>query len=266
MATGGYRLDRVSRPSHATVIAYLALFVALAGGAYAASLAKNSVKAKQIAKNAVRAAEIKADAVTESEMAADAVTGSEIKSDAVTESEIAPDAVGGSEIAADSVVGADVKDDSLSGADIDESTLSGIPVSPQVLRFGGAIPSGTTIMGGWGLDDNSNGVNARGYDAVNFPLPAPLPLSDAKVNAAASTSGAADDDSSCTGTSTNPTAPPDQVCIYVDSGVVSANSVYGFALAYSSGTPAPIKTMGFIVYTDDASTDMVTGTWAYTAP
>jgi hypothetical protein len=50
--------------TYANVIATLALFLALGGGAYAAiKLPKNSVGAKQIKKNAVRSAEIKGNAV-----------------------------------------------------------------------------------------------------------------------------------------------------------------------------------------------------------
>lgn len=48
------------RPSHATVIAYLSLFVALGGTAIAAgALEKNSVGPKQLRKNAVTTAKIK---------------------------------------------------------------------------------------------------------------------------------------------------------------------------------------------------------------
>ena len=46
-------------PGHATVAAYLALFIALTGGAaWAAGLAKNSVKSKQIAPNAVKGSDV----------------------------------------------------------------------------------------------------------------------------------------------------------------------------------------------------------------
>jgi hypothetical protein len=46
--------------TYANVMATVAVFVALGGGAYAAvQLPKNSVKAKQIAKNAVRSPEVK---------------------------------------------------------------------------------------------------------------------------------------------------------------------------------------------------------------
>jgi hypothetical protein len=63
-------LSRLSaRLSYANVVATVALFVALGGGAYAAvALPRNSVKAKQIAKNAVRASEIKSGAVRSSEV------------------------------------------------------------------------------------------------------------------------------------------------------------------------------------------------------
>src|SRR5262249_33613258 len=55
---------RVWRPSHATVIAYLALFVALGGSAYAFHLGKNSVGTKQLRKNAVTGAKVKDNSLT----------------------------------------------------------------------------------------------------------------------------------------------------------------------------------------------------------
>ena len=51
-------------PSHATVVAYLALFVALSGSAVALTLGRNSVKSKQLAPNAVKASDIAKDAVS----------------------------------------------------------------------------------------------------------------------------------------------------------------------------------------------------------
>ena len=48
------------RPSHATIVAYLALFVALGGTSYAAiTLKRGSVKGKHIAKNAVTSPKVK---------------------------------------------------------------------------------------------------------------------------------------------------------------------------------------------------------------
>ncbi|HEX8207537.1 MAG TPA: hypothetical protein VF587_15845 [Solirubrobacteraceae bacterium] len=57
-------MARLPRPTYANVVATLALFVALGGTGYAAaSLPRNSVKAKQIASRAVGTAELKNNAV-----------------------------------------------------------------------------------------------------------------------------------------------------------------------------------------------------------
>ena len=51
---------KLPRPTHATVVAYLALFVALGGSSYAAvSLKRNSVKAEHIARNAITTPKVK---------------------------------------------------------------------------------------------------------------------------------------------------------------------------------------------------------------
>lgn len=85
----------MTRPARTTVVAYLALFLALgAGTAFAATqLAKNSVGPKQLKKNSV--------------------TGPKIKKDAIT--------------------GAKVKDASLLGADLADGTINGIKFAPGSL-------------------------------------------------------------------------------------------------------------------------------------
>lgn len=51
--------EKPRRPSHATVVAYLALFVALGGSSYAAvTLERNSVRTKHIARGAVTSAKV----------------------------------------------------------------------------------------------------------------------------------------------------------------------------------------------------------------
>ena len=80
---------KLGRPSHATVIAYLALFVALGGSAYAVgNLGKNTVGTKQLKKNAVTTAKIKNGAVT----------GAKIESNAITTAKIADGAVSGAKV------------------------------------------------------------------------------------------------------------------------------------------------------------------------
>ena len=66
------------KPSPALVVAILALIVAMAGGAYAAAVPKNSVGAKQLKKNAVKSGKIVSGAVTSDKIAANAVTNVKI--------------------------------------------------------------------------------------------------------------------------------------------------------------------------------------------
>lgn len=66
------------RPSHATIVAYLALLLALGGSSYAAvKLGKNSVTAKAIKKGAVKRQKLRNDAVDSSKVQ----TGSLLPSD-----------------------------------------------------------------------------------------------------------------------------------------------------------------------------------------
>jgi hypothetical protein len=81
------------RPGHATVVAYVALFVALGGTAVAAKIQSN-----EIAKNAVKTKKIANAAVTNPKIANFAVNNSKLADDAVTEAKLAPDSVSGNKI------------------------------------------------------------------------------------------------------------------------------------------------------------------------
>ena len=77
------------RPGHATVVAYLALFVALGGSAYAAAhLGGRTVGTKQLKAGAVTAAKLKKNAVTKAKIKTGAVDGSKIADGSVTGTEI----------------------------------------------------------------------------------------------------------------------------------------------------------------------------------
>jgi hypothetical protein len=70
---------KLRRPGHATVVAYLALFVALGGSAYAVKqLPKKSVGAKQLKKNSVTTAKIRNQAVTAAKIRNGTLTGAQI--------------------------------------------------------------------------------------------------------------------------------------------------------------------------------------------
>jgi hypothetical protein len=79
-----------NRLSYANVIATLALFLALGGGAFAAFKApKNSVTTKSIKNNAVKTSKIADGAVTEPKIAANAVSGGKVKDGTLTAAKVA---------------------------------------------------------------------------------------------------------------------------------------------------------------------------------
>ena len=129
-------------------VAYVALFFALSGAAYATTLAPaNSVNSAAIidgqvttpdlAANAIRAdeyclfgscagsKELGANAVGTSELASGAVSSAKLATGAVTSAKLAAGSVGNGQLAAGAVTGDKVKDGSLSAADI----AGGIPHS-----------------------------------------------------------------------------------------------------------------------------------------
>ena len=79
--------------SFSNIVACLALFLSLAGGAYALDLARNSVGASELRANSVRASELARNAVRAPELRADSVGASELREGSVGASEIAAGAV-----------------------------------------------------------------------------------------------------------------------------------------------------------------------------
>jgi hypothetical protein len=98
--------------SYANVVATLALFLALSGGAvYAASnLGKNSVKSKNLAANAVKARNLAKNAVKSKSLAANAVTNAKIRKGAVTSGKVAKATLTRSNLATDTLAGLQVAD------------------------------------------------------------------------------------------------------------------------------------------------------------
>jgi hypothetical protein len=87
MISKGRRL----RPSPAMVVAFVALFVALAGTAFSAGSkvpGKNGVKSSDIAPKAVKTSDLGTEAVTGEKVAANAVTGDKVSPDSLTGGDI----------------------------------------------------------------------------------------------------------------------------------------------------------------------------------
>jgi hypothetical protein len=126
------------RLSFANVVSVLALFVALGGGAYAATqLPKDSVGAKQLKKNAVTSAKLKNEAVTTAKLRDKAVNGAKVADSAVGNPKIADGAVTNSKIADGAVTNSKIADGAVTG-----SKIAADSVTTTNISGGALIPRG----------------------------------------------------------------------------------------------------------------------------
>lgn len=115
---------RARRPGHATVVSYLALFIALGGTtAYAA----DTIGSSDVIDESLQSQDIKNSQVKHADLAGNSVTSTNIFNGSVLGPEIHSDAVDSSK----------VKDDTLTGNDIDEQSLN-VPLADGLK----AVPQG----------------------------------------------------------------------------------------------------------------------------
>src|SRR6185503_1083782 len=129
---GGPPMKRIRRPSHGTVAAYLALFLALGGTAYA--LDRVSITSREIATGAVKKAEVASGGVGKAAIRVDAVAPSEIRRGAVRSDEIRTDAVGTDELAAGAVTGPKLGEDAVQGANVENGSLGLADIAREVVN------------------------------------------------------------------------------------------------------------------------------------
>jgi hypothetical protein len=112
--------SRITEHFRSNIVAYLALFVALSGTAYAAGkigsrdIRKGAVKSKQIGDNRVRSKDIRDE---------NGVKSRDLKNDNIRSVDIKDGDLSEADIATGSLTGKSIKDDSLTAAQIDESTF-----------------------------------------------------------------------------------------------------------------------------------------------
>jgi hypothetical protein len=147
------------RPSPALAISCLALFLALAGSAFAAKTASissrqivdgtvrtvdlrdNAVTSPKIADATIAAADLGTNSVGSDEIAENAVASPEVADQSLTQNDLGPDAVGSSELQAGSVRASEL------GSIIQVSNSTGIAANTS---FGVSVqcPAGTTVISG----------------------------------------------------------------------------------------------------------------------
>ena len=126
--------------SVANVLSCIALFVALAGSAYAAvKIGPNAVKTKNIANQAVTNAKIKTQAVTSgkiknggvvnADLGAGAVTNSKIASKAVTSAKLGTEAVVASNLAKKAVTESKLGPESVGNGKVDNEAITSAKIS-----------------------------------------------------------------------------------------------------------------------------------------
>jgi len=115
---------RLPRPSHATIVAYLALFVALATGvSWAATKITSS---KQISKNVIKAKHVKDGSLG----------GPDLKDGTIGGVDVQDQSLGGIDVKDGTLAGADLADGSVAGAEIVNGSITGAELNLAQLGFG----------------------------------------------------------------------------------------------------------------------------------
>jgi hypothetical protein len=228
------------RPSPSMVVALIALFVSLGGVSFGAAVV---ITGKAIKNNTVGSKDLKNNDIRGTDIRNNSLTGKDVKESRLGK---VPNAAH-----ADSADSAD---------NADNATRLGGNASNTFMRFGGTIPSGVTVTGNW-YAAPSNGNATVGFAEVSLPALAPADIESANSNMGAGTTGGTDNDATCTGTATAPTAPAGKICFYVG----FQTGVNGLA-AYSSNGPHNRGAAVSVTGTSAAANSYARGGWAYTAP
>ncbi len=147
--------------------------------------------------------------------------------------------------------------------------------------FDAAVPTGKTIRGIWGGEFTAGAANQRFIGSVSFPIAVPVALESATVRfgvqgvnglANATIQGATSDlreNAACAGNFRDPTAPAGVLCAYVREATVDnvePNSGIVSQVDNLVGSPASRYGFQWFYQSTIAGRSRLEGTWAYTAP
>lgn len=168
------RKTRSFRPSPALVISCVALFLAMAGSAFAVGVAKNSVRSAQIVDGTVRAIDVRDNAVNAAKIAPDAVGTEEIAENAVGSPEVAQDSLTAGDLGNASVASPEVVDQSLTSADVANQSLTSDDLAPNSVGSSelqtGAIRA--SELGAIVQVSNSTAIKGDGNASTSVACPA----------------------------------------------------------------------------------------------
>lgn len=178
---------RLSKPSPALVIAVIALFVGLGGGAYAAKVGTNQLRANsvttgKIAAQAVKAGKIGPKAVKAAKIGPKAVREGKLANEAVTEKKMAEDSVGFLQIQEKSVATEKLSAESVTTSKISEGAVksdelgqitkveeTSPPAAASAIDATADCPAGTKVISG-------------GFEVTAASLSPPIPTGDKRSN------------------------------------------------------------------------------------
>jgi hypothetical protein len=156
--------NRSFRLSPALVISCLALFMALTGGAFAAGIAKNTVRSPQIVDGTIRTVDLRDNAVAAGKIAPDAVDTTEIAENGVESSDVAPESLTASDLGTASVGSSEVADQSLTSNDLGPDSVGSSELQAGAVR--------SSELGPIAQVSNSNPIAAGANGSVSVNCPA----------------------------------------------------------------------------------------------
>jgi hypothetical protein len=152
------KISKPRMPSATLVIASIALFVGLAGGAYAGSqkigsnqIKNNAVTTKKIANNAVNEKKLKDNSVSTNILKGDSVSTSKLQDSSVVTSKLQDNSVSESKLQPGSVSSSKLQPGSVGGSQLANITTANTTLNLAQNTSGSATatcPSGATVISG----------------------------------------------------------------------------------------------------------------------
>jgi len=137
---------------HATVVAYLALFAALGGTAWAVAtigpkdIKDNAVHSRHIENGQVKSADVQDESLTNDDVLDSSLSGNDISDGSLGGVDIGEGTVTGTQIGDGTLTGADVQNGTIGGADITDNAVTSADVFGDLSTSDYALDAGTTNL------------------------------------------------------------------------------------------------------------------------